>query len=50
MRDEKNIEFTKYVDTKLDEADQMAIETDIRYTADEVFNRVKKRIMKQEKI
>jgi len=31
------------VEQKLDEADRLAAETDLRYTSDEVFSRVKGR-------
>ncbi len=35
---------TKDVETKLDETDQQAAETKTRYTADEVFDRVRRNI------
>lgn len=42
--------LTEDVETKLDEADYIAKTTTERYTADEVFDRVKKRIKTHEKI
>ena len=36
----------EYIEDKLDEADIEASKTDIRYTADEVFERVRKSIYK----
>ncbi|HHU53336.1 MAG TPA: type II toxin-antitoxin system Phd/YefM family antitoxin [Clostridiaceae bacterium] len=41
--------LTEDVEAKLDEADRMAAATTERYTADEVFGRVKERIKEYEK-
>ena len=35
---------TEDLETRLDEADQQAVETQTRYSADEVFNRVRRNI------
>ncbi|MGI6326788.1 MAG: type II toxin-antitoxin system Phd/YefM family antitoxin [Saccharofermentanales bacterium] len=42
--------LTEDVEAKLDEADKMAATTTERYTAEEVFSRVKERIGKHEEI
>lgn len=42
--------LTEDVEAKLDEADRMAATTTERYTADEVFGRVKERIKENEKL
>lgn len=42
--------LTEDVEARLDEADRMAQRTKERFTADEVFSRVKKRIKENEKI
>ncbi|NLJ71092.1 MAG: type II toxin-antitoxin system Phd/YefM family antitoxin [Clostridiaceae bacterium] len=42
--------LTEDVEAKLDEADRMAAVTTERYTADEVFGRVKERIKENEKL
>ncbi len=42
--------LTEDVEAKLDEADKMAATTAERYTAEEVFSRVKERIGKYEEI
>ena len=36
--------LTDEIERKLDEADRVAEETDLRYTGDEVFGRVRKRV------
>lgn len=41
---EKYAELTDDIELKLDEADKQANSTDVRYTHDEVFSRVKARI------
>lgn len=41
---EKYAELTDDIEIKLDEADKEADSTDVRYTHDEVFSRVRKRI------
>lgn len=43
---DKYAELTDNIELKLDEADKEARSTDIRYTHDEVFSRVKARINK----
>jgi prevent-host-death family protein len=43
---DKYAELTDHIELKLDEADKEARSTDIRYTHDEVFSRVKARINK----
>lgn len=42
----RNHILTNLIEQKLEEADQTAEASPIRYTADEVFQRVKKRISK----
>lgn len=39
-------ESCDYIEEKLDEADREAAASDVRYTEDEIFERVKKRIIK----
>jgi len=41
MRDSEQAEI---IETKLDEADKAAVVSDVRYSADEVFKRVRERI------
>lgn len=41
---EKYAELTDDIEMKLDESDKEAESTDIRYTSDEVFSRVRERI------
>lgn len=41
---EKYAELTDDIELKLDESDKEAESTDIRYTSDEVFSRVRERI------
>ena len=44
MASEKYEELIEEIETKLDEADKAAAEDDARYTADEIFSRVRERI------
>ena len=44
MASETYEDLIEEIETKLDEADKAAAEDDVRYTADEVFRRVRERI------
>lgn len=44
MASEKYEDLIEETETKLDEADKAAAEDDVRYTADEIFRRVRERI------
>ena len=41
---EKYAKLTDDIETKLDEADKMALSSEMRYTHDEVFSRIKGRL------
>ena len=47
---EKYAELTDDIEIKLDEADKEAEMTDVRYTGDEVFSRVRERIHGTQKV
>ena len=44
MASEKYEDLIEEIEIKLDEADKAAAEDDVRYTADEIFSRVRERI------
>ena len=44
MASETYEDLIEEIETKLDEADKAAAEDDVKYTADEVFRRVRERI------
>lgn len=44
MSIEKYSELIDSIDAKLDEADELALKTDVRYSHDEVFSRVRRKI------